>query len=1017
MHFLASWLENLSIRQRIVLLLAQVLLPVAAFLGWMLVADARREQDVAQEKVRILATGTAADLQRVLDQSRAALEQLSARPLVKALDPQRCDPLVGEYLAAGAATLGYAVRDARGNIVCRYEVGSQPVRTLSDASWARPASPDGAFGASNLLVDERTGLKFAALSVPIRDESGAQTGLLIMAVDLLELSQQLLASTPGDAVVTVLDRTRTLLLRSTRAQEFVGARLPGADVDPARGARQGHFSLTGVDGVPRLVAFETLPGVDWRVAASLPEAQVLADYNAALRRIVGVALALCLFAFALAWRLSAAIARPIAQLRETAAEIAAGKQGVRAKVSGPAEVESVAREMNRILDARALSEARLRGIFESAVDAILTTDEHQVIVHANPAAARMLRCTMDALIGAPLDRFIPARFRESHRRDVAAFGGDPVTARPMALQRDVSALRADGVEFPIEAAISRASVAGGVLYTVILRDVSERRQTEQALRTGASKLKAALSSMSDAVFITDAQGRFIEFNDAFVTFNRFADRAACKTTLSEYAATLDGFTPDGHPLPQEQWPAARALRGETATGVEYRLRRKDSGETWIGSFSFAPIKSKEGAIVGAVVTGRDVSAIRQVQADLESSHVALQQLIASKDHVQEEERRRIARELHDDLQQTLAAIRMDLRAIGDRFGARAPDLRALLQGADSLAEQAVVSTRRVVNDLRPPMLDDLGLLPSLELLVAQFIQKHRVACAIDAPEEVSDELAPTPAIALCLYRIAQEALNNIAKHSDASQANIRLALEPGPSVSLRVSDDGRGMDPDARREPQSFGILGMRERVRAHDGILNIRSTPEGGTVLEVLIPLANALGEAPPGDDKPDHALVHDALDEAHALPRLLSHASHRALQDVIDALAGNVAIVDQHGVIRFVNRAWTDFAERNGNPGAALVGPGVNYLEVCRRSAGADKSALHVVEGLEDVARRRRTVFTCEYPCHAPNEMRWFQMHATPMATGDVMVAHFLVSRESHPHVVFDAGRTVQAAFTGAS
>jgi PAS domain-containing protein len=222
---------------------------------------------------------------------------------------------------------------------------------------------------------------------------------------------------------------------------------------------------------------------------------------------------------------------------------------------------------------------------------------------------------------------------------------------------------------------------------------------------------------------------------------------------------------------------------------------------------------------------------------------------------------------------------------------------------------------------------------------------------------------------------------------------------------LRVSDNGRGMDATNRRRPDSFGILGMQERVRAHGGTLSIDSPHGRGTVLEAMVPLAAHAEPAEP-DDVPRDAWTPTDLRDARSLPRLLSHASHRALQDVIDALAGNVAIVDLHGVIRFVNRAWTEFAERNGNPGAGLIGPGVNYLEVCRRSAKSDKRALHVVEGLEDVAKRRRTVFTCEYACHSPNEMRWFQMHATPMATGDFMVAHFLVSRESHPHIVFDAG-----------
>ncbi len=137
--------------------------------------------------------------------------------------------------------------------------------------------------------------------------------------------------------------------------------------------------------------------------------------------------------------------------------------------------------------------------------------------------------------------------------------------------------------------------------------------------------------------------------------------------------------------------------------------------------------------------------------------------------------------------------------------------------------------------------------------------------------------------------------------------------------------------------------------------------------------------------------------LDE-QALPRLLGRATDQTLQDVIDAVSGNVAVVDKHGTIRFVNREWTQFAHHNGDPDASSVGPGASYLEVCRRSSLDDLSALRVLRGLEAVLSQKQSAFSCEYPCHSQAEKRWFRMHATPMASGDVMVAHFLIRAERH-------------------
>src|SRR5207245_11569813 len=185
--------------------------------------------------------------------------------------------------------------------------------------------------------------------------------------------------------------------------------------------------------------------------------------------------------------------------------------------------------------------------------------------------------------------------------DVDALGHDPVTSLRMGLKRDVAALRSDGTEFPIEAAISHVSIAGRLLYTVILRDITERKQAEHALRDSASKLQAALSSMSDAICISDAEGRIIEFNDAFATFHGFPDKVACRRGLAEYVDALDVFLPNGEHATREQWPLARALRGDTASNVEYRLRRKDAEVSLIGSYSFAPICSEGGVIAGAVV--------------------------------------------------------------------------------------------------------------------------------------------------------------------------------------------------------------------------------------------------------------------------------------------------------------------------------------------------------------------------------------------------------------------------------
>jgi PAS domain S-box-containing protein len=353
-------------------------------------------------------------------------------------------------------------------------------------------------------------------------------------------------------------------------------------------------------------------------------------------------------------------------------------------------------------------EAQLRGIFESANEAILTADESHRIVMANAAAARTFGVPLERLVGSPLEALMPERFRARHRHDVAAFGRAESPSRAMGRRRDVMGQRADGAEFPIEAAISHLHIDGRRLYTVILRDVSERRQAEAAL----------LAS----------------------------------------------------------------------------------------------------------------------QSELQASHAELQRLIAAQQSVEENERKRIARELHDELQQVLAAIKMDVAAIEGEMAIDPKRVAPLVARIDELAGSAITSSRRIVNDLRPLLLEELGLVAALQALAAQFSLRTGIAASVDTGgRALADDAVPGP-LAICLYRVAQESLNNVGKHAAARRVQLRLLGLDDGGVVLRVTDDGRGIGDGERRKPQSFGLRGMNERVRAFGGRLRVERGADGGTVVEVEI-------------------------------------------------------------------------------------------------------------------------------------------------------------------------------------
>lgn len=510
------------------------------------------------------------------------------------------------------------------------------------------------------------------------------------------------------------------------------------------------------------------------------------------------------------------------------AELRSRQRAQAAELRTQAALEDLVAERSKAVqqatDALALSEARLRMIFETASEAILTIDDDQTIVMANAAAAQAFGYEPMQLIGSSLDRLIPLRHRARHRREVAAFGQAAEARRPMGRTAEVHGVRSDGTEFPAEAAISHASLQGHHLYTVVVRDITRRRQAERELRDSELRQRRLLELLPDAVVI-DTGGRITYVN------------AEAQRLFGASAAALIGASPLAFVEPGSQALARRHLAalqsGRYAQrGAELQILRFDGSQRTVESTTAAVVDHGETSVVMVL---RDVTELRRMETELARSHEDLQRLVASQHEVLETERRRIARELHDDLQQTLAAIKIDLAATVAQVEAR-PGGMAALNSARTLADQAIESTRRIISDLRPQILDDLGLVPALQLLASQFEQRTAIACALDADEEALEGLL-SPQVSTALFRIVQEALNNAARYSRAKRVAIALSAQP-PGLTLQVSDNGIGMPPAEQQRPGAVGLIGMHERARLLQGSLDVGPATPHGTVVRVSVPL-----------------------------------------------------------------------------------------------------------------------------------------------------------------------------------
>lgn len=407
--------------------------------------------------------------------------------------------------------------------------------------------------------------------------------------------------------------------------------------------------------------------------------------------------------------------------------------------------------------------------------------------------------------------------------------------------------------------------AGGLADALYPRQAADLAEAEQ--RWSA----ALLAATPDCRYVLDLDGCFCYVNPAF------------SALLQQPAAELIGknFIEAGYPPEQAatlQRQIAQAIRGGRQTRHETQST-SPSGVAICHEYVFTPLFGEDDAVEAVAGATHDISeqrnaekALRQaheqfgsqkrqrtaelteanqlLQAEIGERRLAekmllesqqlLRHLAAYQENVKEDERKRIAREIHDELGQNLLALRIDVLRLQARTANRHPALNQRVGSALAQIDRTIKSVRSIVNNLRPPVLD-LGLHAAIEWQIRDFRRRSSIACELRGDGKDFDA-ALDERRALAFFRILQESLTNVARHAHASRVCIELRRD-GAVLSMKISDDGIGMDTGCARKVNSFGLLGIRERISHLQGELAIDSTPGQGTTLAVSIPLRD---EAP---------------------------------------------------------------------------------------------------------------------------------------------------------------------------
>jgi PAS domain S-box-containing protein len=361
------------------------------------------------------------------------------------------------------------------------------------------------------------------------------------------------------------------------------------------------------------------------------------------------------------------------------------------------------------------------------------------------------------------------------------------------------------------------------------RDITERRRAEEALKASEQKYRSLTDNLNVGVFRNTAgsKGKFIEVNPAFMKMYGYEGK---QELLSINVSDL------------YEDPIKRKNYNEKLTKLGYVLdeqntyRRKD-GTTFTGSVSAVAVKDDTGQVLYYDGIVEDITKRKEMERALKDSQNDLRRLAGKLISTQEAERRRLAREMHDDISQRLALLAIDAGKLERLCQDPTNSIFDALQDMRNRLVDLSSDIHAISRQLHPSILDDLGLVDAIQAECEGFTRREGISVNYE-PEAVPSQM-PRDA-ALTLFRIVQEGLRNVAKHSQTQNVNVSL-IGKDDSVHLSISDDGVGFDYSEARAKPGLGLASMKERVRLIQGDISIKSEPGKGTVIEVRLPMTGS--------------------------------------------------------------------------------------------------------------------------------------------------------------------------------
>ncbi|MDP3543437.1 MAG: PAS domain S-box protein, partial [Elusimicrobiota bacterium] len=447
-------------------------------------------------------------------------------------------------------------------------------------------------------------------------------------------------------------------------------------------------------------------------------------------------------------------------------------------------------------------------------DAVTVCDLEDKITAWNKGAQKMYGYTEKEALGTSIRRLMPKNMRIKARDLVQK------SAAPIETQRRTKSGRI--LDVLITVTVLRDAAGQPVEVATTERDITAYKQAERNRKLAEKsilRLATVVLDSNDAVTVCDLEDRITAWNKGAQKMYGYAEKEALGMSIRRL-------------MPKNKLIRARDLVQKSAAPIEIQRRTK-SGRILDVLITVTVLRDAAGQPVEVATTERDITAQKKSEREFRLLH-------ASVISAQETERKRLARELHDGVGQILSGVKFRLQALPGNM-TLSGDGEAKIAKVGGFLDHAIAEIRRVSQNLMPAELVDLGLYPALLTLCREF--KERSGVRVTVRDEGIPESIP-PDLALALFRITQEALNNIGKHAKATMAGVNLSVK-GKDIILSVSDNGIGFKPGGEGRPsgRGFGLGNMRQRAESVGGSIEVLAAPGAGTTLTIHAPLSATRG------------------------------------------------------------------------------------------------------------------------------------------------------------------------------